>query len=270
MKQKINILLLLAVTLILGITGCNKDDFNINQNPNQATDSTIAYNVILPAAQDNTARLVARNWGWLQNYLGYWSRSGTYAPNAEEETYSITTGFQSQIWSAVYDNNYDYQNMQNQATKAGATFYAGIARIMKAHNYAILVDIYNNVPYKEALKGSAVTTPKYDNGVDVYKDLLRQIDTAIADIKNADESENGPNGNISTDDIMFGSKLYAGTSVAAMKTRWAQFGNTLKLRILTKFMNGGLESNAAGTVGTPASYVPGVDIQSEISAIATT
>jgi len=93
--------------------------------------------------------------------------------------------------------------MQIGANKAGATFYEGIARIMKAHNFAMLVDIYGNVPYSEALKGSQVTTPKYDNGADIYKDLLRQLDKAIDLIKNADESTTGPNGNILTDDVMF-------------------------------------------------------------------
>jgi len=111
MKQK-KFLLFFVFALVLGLFSCKKESFNINQNPNEATDSTIAYNVILPAAQNSSARIVARNWGWLQNYLGYWARSGTYAPNTEEETYNITTNFQAGIWSGMYDNLYDYQTMQ--------------------------------------------------------------------------------------------------------------------------------------------------------------
>jgi len=269
MKQKKIFLLFFAFALIFGMYSCKKENFNINQNPNNATDSTVAYNVILPSAQNSTASLVARNWGWLQNYLGYWSRSGTYAPNTEEETYQLTTNFQSGIWSGVYDNLYDYQTMQLSATKAGATFFSGVARIMKAHDFAMLVDLYGNIPYTQALKGAAVTTPRYDNGVDVSKDLLRQIDTAIAEITNADESSTGPNSTIAANDIMFGEKNFSGTTIAEMKTRWAQFGNTLKLRILTKFMNGGVESNTNGTIGTPASYaIPEAAIQAEFAIIA--
>ncbi len=254
MKQKKIILLFFVFAFIISLFSCKKEKFNINQNPNEATDSTIAYNVILPAAQNSTARVVSRSWGWLQNYLGYWARSGTYAPNTEEETYEITTNFQSGIWSSMYDNLYDYQTMQIGANKAHADFYEGIARIMKAHNFAILVDLYNNIPYTEALKGAAITTPKYDKGIDIYKDLLRQVDTGISLITNADESETGPNASIATDDIMFGNKLFPATAVSDMKTRWAQFGNTLKLRILTKFMNGGIEINSTNTVGTVATY----------------
>lgn len=259
MKKNIQ-LFALAIMLVAASTSCKKDDFNINQNPNNATDSTIIYNLILPAAQNNTARVVARNWGWLQNYLGYWARSGTYAPNTAEETYELTTNFQAGIWTSIYDNLYDYQSMQISAQKAGADFYSGIARIMKAHNYAILVDCYNNVPYSEALKGAGNITPKYDKGVDIYKDLLRQIDTGMALIKGANISTNGPNKTIARDDIMFGTSLFPGTTIAAMQPRWAKFANTLKLRILTKFMNGGILS--------PAVYAPGVNLPAEFAIIA--
>jgi len=254
--KKISKLLVLAIVLMVGIISCKKDSFNINQNPNQATDSTIVYNLILPAAQNNTARVVARNWGWLQNWLGYWARSGTYAPSVQEETYNLTASFQQGIWTALYDNLYDYESMAKSAKKSDAGFYVGIARIMKAHDYAILIDIYNNVPYSEALKGSGNITPKYDKGVDIYKDLLRQIDTAITEITSADLSL-AQYKTLTGDDIMF-----AGDPV-----RWAQFGNTLKLRILTKCMNGGLEPNSTGTVGTAPTYVPGIDLPAEFAAI---
>lgn len=271
MNMKKNISKLsVAILLVVGAISCKKEKFNINGNPNQATDSTIIYNLILPAAENNTARFVARQWGWLQNYMGYWARSGTYAPNTEEETYQLTTNFAPavNIWNLVYDNNYDYEVMRKSAEKYGADFYAGIARIMKAHNQAILVDFFNNTPYSEALKGSGNVTPKYDKGIDVYKDLLRQIDTGIALIQGADVSSSGPNKTIRTDDVMFGDKIFGTTNTeAAMKTRWSQFGNTLKLRLLVHLMNGGVGSNTAGTVGTPSTTVPGIDIPAEIAII---
>ena len=271
--KKIIQLLPLAIVLVIGAISCKKESFNINKNPNDVTDSSIVYNFILPTAQNSTARLVTRNWGWLQNYLGYWARSGTYAPNTAEETYELTTNFQAQIWTNIYDNLYDYEAMRISAKKEGAEFYEGISRIMKAHNNAILVDIYNNVPYTEALKGAANITPKYDKGIDIYKDLLRQIDTGIALIKAANVADDGPNKTIATDDIMFGSTLFddnadGSADPAAMKVRWAKFANTVKLRILTKFMNGGVAANPAGTVGTPESYVAGVDLGAEFATIA--
>ena len=207
-----------GIALILG-TSCSKSDFDINKNPNQPTDSTVSYDVILPSALDNTGRIIANQWGFLQNWMGYWARSGTYAPSVTEESYTITTTFGNGVWNSCYDNLYDYQTMINKATRAQANFYAGIGRIMKAHDYQILVDVYGNVPYSQALSGNANTTPKYDKGIDIYKDLFRQIDTGISLIASATTSLNK---NIATDDIMF----------KGDKTQWYKFGNTLKLRML--------------------------------------
>ena len=242
MKIK-NILYTLTFTLVLFavITGCKKADFDINKNPNSPTDSTVTFNVILPAALEATGSLVATDWGWLQNYMGFWARSGTYAPNTQEETYSLTTSSQTAVWNDIYDNCYDYQVMQNKAEAAGkgADFYAGIARIMKSHNYQILVDFYNNAPYKQALKGNANVTPAYDKGIDVYKDLLRQIDAGITLIKGADTTKNS----IVANDIMF----------AGSKSKWIRFANTLKLRLLIHLHNG-WNSNTV---------VPGIDVAAE-------
>lgn len=212
----------LAALAIVAATGCKKEKFNINQNINQPTDSTVTYDVVLPAALHASGTIIANPWGPIQNWMSFWARSGTYAPNVIEETYEITTGFGNGIWNACYDNNYDYQIVQSKAAVAGADFYQGIARIMKAHNFQILVDVYGNVPYTQALKGAGNPTPAYDLGLNIYNNLFRQIDTGIALIKGAVTGSSTPNKNIETNDIMFGGD----------KGKWVRFGNTLKLRLL--------------------------------------
>jgi hypothetical protein len=222
----------LAAIIAAG-SSCNKAKFNINRNPNDPTDSSVTYDVVLPAALHASGAIVATQWGTIQNWMGFWARSGTYAPNVTEETYQITTGFGNGIWNNCYDNNYDYNIVQVKAHIAGADFYEGIARIMKALNFQTLVDVYGNVPYGQALKGSGNPTPAYDNGIDIYKDLLRQIDTGITLIKGAVVTATNPNKNIWTNDIMFGDPVNGVIgNVAAMKLKWRKFGNTLKLRML--------------------------------------
>jgi len=259
MKLKRILAASLAAAVLAGTSSCSKDKFNINNNPNQPTDSTITYDVILPAALHNTGALIARDWGWLQNWMGYWARSGSYAATINEETYQISTSFQTAIWNDLYNNLYDYDVMQHKAEKAGADFYAGIARIMKAHNYGLLVDIYNNVPYKQALQGNANITPAYDKGLDIYKDLLRQIDTGIALIKGPGATA-ALNKNIYLNDIMFGNPV-SGTSadIPAMQTKWAKFGNTLRLRLLMHLTTGGYPDASSQGV------VAGIDMPTEMS-----
>lgn len=232
MKLK-KLIYLIPLAAIVVATGCRKSQFNINRNTNNPTDSTVTYDVVLPAALNATGALMATQWGPIQNWMGYWARSGTYAPNVTEETYQITTTFGNGVWNSAYDNNYDYQIVINKAKQAGAPFYEGIGRIMRAHNFQILVDVYGNVPYTSALKGSVDPTPSYDKGLDIYKDLLRQIDTGIALIEGSHPSADNADKNIWLNDIMFGDPV-AGEEddVAAMKVKWAKFGNTLKLRLL--------------------------------------
>lgn len=212
----------LAVLILAAGSGCRKGQFNINKNINQVTDSTVTYFAVLPSAMNITSRNVAIRWGTIQNWMSYWSRSGTYAPNVTEETYQITNNFGTGVWDNCYDNNYDYAIVQTKASVAGAGFYEGIARIMKALNYQILVDVYGDVPYTQALKGSGNPTPAYDKGIDIYKSLLREIDAGLVLINAATVTASNANKDIATNDIMF----------QGNKTKWNQFGNTLKLRLL--------------------------------------
>jgi len=249
-----------ATIMVAGLGSCKKNAFNINRDPNNATDSTVSYDVILPAALHNTSNLVRNQWGFLQNWMGYWARSGTYAPNVIEETYQISTTFGNGIWNGAYDNNYDYQIMQVKAKQAGAMMYVGIARVMKAHNFGMLVDVYGNVPYFDALKGNSNPTPKYDKGEDIYKDLLKQLDTAVVEINGATE---GTNRNIRDYDVMFGLPLFPSSvttnTFAFQKSLWVKFANTVKMRLLVHLMNGG--------VNTPQGTVAGFDIAGEFAKI---
>jgi hypothetical protein len=236
----------LAVLILAAGSGCRKGQFNINKNINNPTDSSVTYDVVLPAALNSSGSIIARQWGPIQNWMSYWSRSGTYAPNVTEETYAITTGFGNGVWNACYDNNYDYQIIQLKANQAGAGFYEGIARIMKAQNFQILVDVYGNVPYTEALKGSGNPTPKYDKGLFVYQSCLREIDAGLALINAAIVTTSNANKNIATNDIMF----------QGNKAKWNQFGNTLKLRML-------IHCYALANVPAPA----GIDKPAEVAII---
>ncbi|HEX4875351.1 MAG TPA: SusD/RagB family nutrient-binding outer membrane lipoprotein [Chitinophagaceae bacterium] len=216
-----------AVMIIAAGTGCRKQQFNINQNVNSPTDSTITFDAVLPAAMNATASIIARQWGPIQNWMSFWARSGTYAPNVIEETYQITTGFGNGVWNACYDNAYDYQIVAIKSRAAGAGFYEGIARIMKTIDFQILVDVYGDVPYSQALKGSGNPTPAYDKGVDIYNGLMDEIDAGMGLISSAVVSASTPNKSIATHDIMF----------QGNKTAWLRFGNTLKLRLLIHAYN---------------------------------
>ncbi len=219
--KKISIVTLVLAVVMLANQSCKKTYFDINADPNNVTAGTVTYDVVLPAALTATANSMATSWGFMQNWMGYWARSGSFSAASIEETYTITTNFATGIWSGLLDNNYDYQVVIAKAQPAGASFYEAIARIMRSHNTAILVDVYNNVPYSQAGKGSeGLVTPSYDNGQAVYNDLFKQLDTAITLLTSA--TTTGPNKGIAENDIYF----------KGDKTSWIKFANTLKLRMI--------------------------------------
>jgi hypothetical protein len=95
---------------------------------------------------------------------------------------------------------------------------------MKAYLMQIIVDHYGNAPYTDALKGVSSLTPKFDDQKAIYEDLIKVLDTAIANIK-----ANPFTGALVGSDITTAGTLKGGSS-----TKWIKFANSLKLRILIR------------------------------------
>jgi hypothetical protein len=205
-------------------SGCKKDFFDINQNPNQITAGNITSDLILPAALHNAGAIDAGGnnvgYDWLNKWMGYWSNSGSFAPIQEETTYNITGTFQNARWTQVYNNLNDFHIVEQKGIAEGNDFYAGIAKVMKARYFQDLVDLYGNVPYSQAFRLAEFPTPKYDKGQEIYTDLQRVLDEAVAIF----EGNKPMPAKASTVDVVYGGN----------KALWIRFANTLKLRLLIR------------------------------------
>ena len=212
--KKFTVLTLIAIS-IFAINGCKKDYFDLSANPNASSTATPA--LVLTNAMATTGTFPIINFQAQSAWLGYWSPSGSYAVSATDAaSYAQTTGYGDGLWRSVYDNLEDYNFVEKEATKTGSTFYIAAAKVMKAYDYQILVDVFNNVPYTEALQGTTNLLPKYDKGQFIYEDLAKQLDAAIVLFQRSDAIGDGAS------DIMF----------AGDNTQWIKFANTLKLRLL--------------------------------------
>jgi SusD/RagB-like outer membrane lipoprotein len=224
MKQ-ITIKVLFGSVLFATVAGgCKKEWFDINKDPNNAVESNISPDLVAPAALLTVANRVTTGYGFVGNWMGYTAPGANYAPSTEEQGYQLTTNFGAGIFGNIMNNAYDFQFMDDKAAASKQTFYQGIAKVMKGLDFAEAVDVYNDVPYSEALKSLAVIRPKYDAGLAVYEGAMKQIDSGLLLIKNAVESENT---NLSNADVMFHGD----------KTLWLKFANTLKLRLLMHQVN---------------------------------
>lgn len=97
------------------------------------------------------------------------------------------------------------------------------ATCLEAYTFQILADLYDKIPLKEALQGSANLTPKFDNGKEVYDELFARIDAALG------KDFNSSNVVKVTSDLLFGTQ-----DKAAQIDSWKRFANTLKLKLLLR------------------------------------
>lgn len=216
-----------AFTLAVAASSCSSF-IDINNNPNNPT--SVTPNFLLAQALTTTAAGYTGanpNTGTAFNTYGsftadYWGRSGVVNGYTDERTYNYSTSTYSGLWTGTYDNLEDYQQILTQGTASGYPNHAAIARIMKVYNFLLLVDEYGDIPYTNALKGLNQLTPTYDKAQDIYKDFIVQLSGAISDINTAATNANAAP--IGAEDIVFGGNM----------TKWKQFANSLKLRILMR------------------------------------
>lgn len=210
-------IILSSLSLIAGM-GCKKGYLDVNTNPNQSTAADPS--LVLPAALAVTVANYYPGPTAISEWMGSWAVSGSYAINASDPgtTYKMTTNFGDGLWQSIYDNLEDYQYIQDKGHANGQQFLEGVARIMKAYNYAHLVDLWNDVPYTDALKGVGSLRPAYSKGMDIYDSLFIEIQKGINLIKSAAVTVT------SSSDIMFGGN----------QNSWIQFANTVRLNMLLR------------------------------------
>jgi hypothetical protein len=101
--------------------------------------------------------------------------------------------------------------------------YVGIAKILKAYTFAMVTDIWGDVPYSQALKGTTYPMPRLDTQQDIYKgnatlgiqslfDLVRE---GISDLDKP--SKKMP----ASDDRIYNGNI----------SNWKRFANTLLLKL---------------------------------------
>ncbi len=226
-----------ATASVFCLSSC--DDFlDVNNNPNAPGASTLQLSAKLPAALVSSVNLesglhnqVGAFWG------GYWgSTNEAVGAFIDLKTYNGPEIRHQRDGIHIWENNYNtllyYQLIRDEAEAKNAPFYLGVAKIMQGWHFLRLVDVYDGVPFEEALQGTGNLAPRYESGKDVYTKALNLISEGIEDIKSTPAGTEA-----GADDIIF----------KGNKTLWAKFGNTIKLRALVR----------QSQVSEQASYITG-------------
>jgi hypothetical protein len=215
-----------AVCLVL--PSCKKY-LDINTDPTQIPASNPPVAQLLTNAQINQANDAGGEL-WRQPALIVQHISGQASqPNQTYEygRYNVTGSDLNNVWLNVFASTLsDLQLViQNTAAERGSPHYSGVAKMMKAFEYQLVVDTWGDVPYTEAQQLASGRAPKYDKGEDIYKALITLLDEGIAEV-NAATSNLSPGAN---------SIIYTQASFANAKQNWVKFANTLKMRMFLHY-----------------------------------
>ena len=207
-------------TLLFALTTMSCEDFlDVNTDPNNPVEVT--PDLTLPVGQVFTAKYMQEDRG--VNHLGNmmmfnWGESYGFSWYDDEFQYRVTTTFYDQLWDGFYEDALkQYSDLDNLAPEY--VYYTAMGKIMKVFSFQILVDLYGDIPYSEALQRGENPTPAYDDAETIYLDLINELTEAVNLISSAEEGVAVEV--VETGDIMFGGDM----------TQWIQFADTLKVRI---------------------------------------
>ena len=243
MTHKIKILI--AVVALFTVS-CKKF-LDINTDPNNPT--TVEVSKLLPTTQRTLGDVLSMDEqnGGISEILAVYAHQMTTRESPDK--YGIT-GVDVNIqtaWSKMFSSTGNpgtvypvygvLQNLEDiikKSTAAGNLKYAGIAKILKAYTYSVLVDVFGDLPYSEANKlKEGILHPKFDDDATIYESLFALINSGIADLNNPAPNPQVPG----ADDLMYSGNV----------ARWIKAANTIKLKMyvqVRKVKNVSAEVNA--------------------------
>lgn len=219
-----NIFVAAGMLSLIVTVGCKKQ-LDINQDPNNPAVDNGTPTLVLPAAIMGTTAAVG---GELAILGSIWGEYTTQA--AASNQYKIISAYQlsstnlNGSYRLLFANglkNYQFILDKSKASE-NWNFYL-MAATMKAYTAQVLVDLYDKVPYSEALQGTGNLNPKFDDGYTIYVDLLKLLDTALvkpvngATLTPADKAA----------DLVFGGDM----------DKWRRFANTLEMKMYLRMAN---------------------------------
>ena len=228
-------ILLVALSLgftTVGLTSCDTNFEEINQNPNNPEE------VPMSTLFNGTNRYLieqTRNGWWSARISLPWMQYSAQNIYLDEDRYAYRDAGQAQAgWLESYRAASNYQQIIKYAQDpdylkrynyADGDNTIASARIMLAYTFDNLVTHFGDVPYWsygnqdadfQALDIDKYKTPVYASQEKIYKDLLKELKEAEAQLSASKEGIQG--------DLIYGGDIAA----------WKKFANSLRLRIANR------------------------------------
>jgi hypothetical protein len=171
--------LFIATGLCLAAGGCKKY-LDVNTDPNNPVDVQPSL-ILAPVELNISDNLYGGNASTIiQNLV---QGIAANQPNPGLWNYQLYNNTTDGDWALVYTTCLqNLKNMIEKADKTGSYNYSAVGKILFAYTLAYATDIWGNIPYSQAFRGSSKFTPVYDSQEDIYKTIQGLLSGAIADI----------------------------------------------------------------------------------------
>lgn len=193
-------------------SGCKKF-LDVNQNLNNPTPESVSLPLVLSGAERSIANNLALGSG-----LG--GIMSVYTHQTIGRVAADRYGAGSSNWEGLLAAISNLNVVIEKGKTENRFVYVGIAKILKAYTFSMMVDVWGDVPYSEFDQFPEIKQPKFDKGSEIYPKLLALLDEGIADINNPTVNPSVPG----SDDY-----IYKGN-----KTNWIKAANTIKLKLYTQ------------------------------------
>ena len=227
------------LTTLLFFSACDTVELELLDNPNVVGSENADPNFILNDVQLTFARNVWNGYnGPSMSSTRMTNLFGAYNGAIDENTL-ITEWQQSYQMFGNIDLIEGLHNVDLENGGEGLTNHLGVAQVIEAFAYMLLVDYVNDVPYSEANKPEEFPNPNTDPAKSVYDAQLELLDAAIANLQAGGLIE-------PTTDLYFGD---------FDADNWIALANTLKLRAYNNLRltdparaTAGINSTANGSI----------------------
>lgn len=174
MKKIASIVLMSVVVLSLG--SCSKW-LDVNVDPDKP---------------NSASALVQNRLPWIQHFYAYAAGTANmrtsctagvfYSNNGNNNKLSTTWDCAAGTTTTVYQGWFiecasNLTDLYEKAEKENAYYYMGAAELIHAMGFMMMLDLYGEIPYSEALMANP--SPAYDDGKTIYEGCLKKLDHAI-------------------------------------------------------------------------------------------
>lgn len=216
--KKLNKIILISLAMLTVVSCQDLSELNVDtKNPQEVPAGALFAN----ATKDLFDFMTEPNVN--VNNFRLWSQQWAQTTYADESNYDlITRNVNGAAWNTLYAEvirdlreTKSFIETDEFLSDEAKTIQTAMAEVLEVFSYHVLVDIFGDVPYTEALTDDV--TPAYDDDAAIYADLVTRLNAAIPLLTG--DSEMG------SFDLVYGGNA----------DMWRMFANSLKLRLAIRY-----------------------------------